>query len=331
MTSTTASTTADRRPGSPRRRSRRGSPSRSPWSAVLVMVSPFLVGLAVFTLYPVITTLYYSFTNFQLGSVRPTEFVGLRNYERLFTSSDTFWVGVRNTLWMVLIMVPLRTLYAMFAAWVVGSVRRGARVYRTLFFVPAIVPVVGASLAFIVMLSPTGPVNALLAKVGIEGPAWFGDPQWSKPSLVLMALWACGDTIVIFSAAMLDVPRELYEAADLDGVGRFQRYRHITLPFLSPVILFSVVTGMIYTFQYFTEAFVVSGSANVESSSNQLLGYPANSLLFYSTELYRQGFSYFKTGYASAMAWLLFLAIFAVTVVFIRASRRFVYYAGGGR
>src|SRR4051794_14331155 len=321
------STSVARRRAATRRR-RRGSPSRSPWGAVLVMTSPFLVGLAVFTLYPVVATLYYSFTNFQLGSLRPTVFVGLRNYERLFTESGTFWVGVRNTLWMVAIMVPLRTVWAMFAAWVIGSVKRGQRAYRTLFFVPAIVPVVGASLAFIVMLNPAGPVNGLLAKVGIQGPSWFGDPAWAKPSLVLMALWACGDVIVIFSAAMLDVPRELYEAADLDGAGRWQRYRHITLPFLSPVILFSVVTGMIYTFQYFTEAFVASGSASAVQDSSQLLGYPGQSLLFYTTDLYQQGFVYFKTGYASAMAWLLFLVIFGATVLMLRMSRSLVHDSG---
>ncbi|GAB3598511.1 sugar ABC transporter permease [Angustibacter peucedani] len=305
------------------------SPSHAPRWVTLTMVSPFVVGLLVFTVYPVLTTLYYSFTNFQLGSVRPVQMVGLRNYERLLTGSDTFWVGVRNTFWMVLVMVPLRTVWAMFAAWVISTVKRGARVYRTLFFVPSVVPVVGASLAFVVTLNPAGPVNALLGHLGIDGPAWFGDPSWAKPSLVLMALWACGDTIVIFSAAMLDVPRELYEAADLDGVGPWQRFRHVTLPFLSPVVLFSVVTGMIYTFQYFTEAFVASGSASAVQDSSQLLGYPGQSLLFYTTDLYQQGFVYFKTGYASAMAWLMFVVIFLATLGLLRLSRSLVH--DGGR
>jgi multiple sugar transport system permease protein len=310
---------------------RRRQPSKARWWVVLAFLSPFVAGLAVFVLYPVIATLYYSLTNFQAGSYRPVRFVGLNNYRTLFTRSDNFWISVRNTVWMVVVMVPLRTAWAMLTAWVITRVKRGRNVYRTLYFLPSMVPVVAGALSFIVLLNPVGPLNELLGAVGIDGPGWFSDPAWSKPSLVLMALWAGGNTMVIFSAAMLDVPRELYEAADLDGAGTLRKFRSITLPAISPVIYFSLLTGMIYTFQYFTEAFVVSGSANVESSSNQLLGYPANSLLFYSTELYQQGFSYFKTGYASAMAWLLFLAIFAVTVVFIRVSRRFVHYAGGGR
>ena len=178
------------------------------------------------------------------------------------------------------------------------------------------------------MLNPAGPVNTMLARIGITGPGWFTDPAWSKPSLLIMALWACGDVIVIFSAAMLDVPKELYEAADLDGVNSRQRFWHVTMPFLSPVIVFAIVTGMIYTFQYFTEAFVASGSASSIQSSSDLLGYPAQSLLFYSTDLYQQGFVYFKTGYASAMAWMLFVVIFVCTIGFLKMSRRWVYAAG---
>ncbi len=319
--------------GAPRRPApgRRRHPGRARWWVVLAFLSPFVIGLAVFVVYPLVATVYYSLTDFQAGSYRPVNFVGLRNYRDLFSRSDTFWVSVRNTLWMVVIMVPLRTLWAMFTAWVITRARRGRDLYRTLYFLPSMVPVVAAALSFIVLLNPVGPLNKLLSLVGVHGPGWFSDPSWSKPSLLMMALWASGNTMVIFSAAMLDVPRELYEAAELDGANVWQRFRNVTLPAISPVVYFSLLTGMIYAFQYFTEAFVASGSANAEASSNELLGYPANSLLFYSTELYQQGFSYFKTGYASAMAWLLFLVIFAATVVFIRASRRFVHYSGGGR
>jgi multiple sugar transport system permease protein len=329
-----ATTTAARGPtdvaAGPRavRRSRRRDPSKAPRWVTLAMVSPFVVGLGAFVVYPVFATLYYSLTNFQEGSYRPVKFVGLQNYTTLFTQSDTFWLAVRNTLWMVLIMVPLRTLWAMFAAWTISRLKSGVRLYRTLFFIPAIVPVVGAALAFIVMLNPAGPINAILAHIGITGPGWFSDPHWAKPSLLIMALWACGDTIVIFSAAMLDVPRDLYEAADLDGVNAWEKFRHVTLPFLSPVIVFAVVTGMIYTFQYFTEAFVASGSANAVQSSSDLIGYPGQSLLFYSTDLYQQGFVYFKTGYASAMAWILFVVILVATLGLLRLSRRWVYAAG---
>lgn len=313
-----------------RGRGRRRRPSQTRWWIVLIFLLPYIIGVSVFMLYPLISTLYYSVTNFQAGSYLPVKFIGLRNYGTLFTSSDTFWISVRNTLWMVIIMVPLRTGWAMFAAWAITRARRGAATYRTIFYLPSMVPVVAAALSFIVMLNPAGPVNAVLGWFGVQGPGWFSDPSWSKPSLLLMALWASGNVIVIFSAAMLDVPRELYEAADLDGANSWQRFRHITLPSISPVIFFSLLTGMIYAFQYFTEAFVASGSANANQASGELIGYPGRSLLFYSSDLYQQGFLYFKTGYASAMATLLFVVIFLVTLVFIRVSRRWVHESVGG-
>jgi multiple sugar transport system permease protein len=255
--------------------------------------------------------------------------VGLQNYRNLLTQSPDFWQSVRNTLWMVLIMVPLQTIWAIFVAWVLIRIKRGSLFYRTVYFLPAMIPIVATALAFIVMLNPVGPLNGLLAKIGINGPTWFADPNWSKPSLVLMALWTVGNVMILFLASMLDVPRELYEAASIDGAGALRKFRHITLPGISPVIFFSLLTGMIYTFQYFTEAFVASGSANpVTNSSSESFGYPQNSLLFYSSEIYRQGFIYFKTGYASAMAWMMFVVVFISTVVFIRASRRWVYYGG---
>ena len=308
---------AGRLAGRSARRRRRG-PAHTPWPVVALFVSPFVVGLLLFGLYPIGATVYYSFTDFRSGSYRPVHVVGWSNYVDLMTSSDAFWVSVRNTLWMVVVLVPLRTGFALFAAWVLARMRRGAAVYRTIFFVPSMVPVVASALSFIVMLNPGGPVNSLLAHVGVTGPGWFTDPGWAKPSLVLMAMWACGDTMVIFSAAMLDVPRDLLEAAELDGAGAGRRFWHVTLPALRPVLLFSTLTGVIYTFQYFTEAFVASGSANGLNSGNQSLGYPQQSLLFYTTDIYRQGFVYFKTGYASAEAVLLFLVIFAATLVFLR-------------
>jgi multiple sugar transport system permease protein len=317
--------------GVPRAARGRRSASRARWWVVVGFLSPFLIGLALFVVYPVLATLYYSFTNYQAGSYLQTRWVGLENYRSLFTQSQVFWVAVRNTLWMVIIMVPLQTLWAIFVAWVLIRVKRGAAIYRTIYFLPAMVPIVATALAFIVMLNPVGPLNGILGHLGITGPGWFSDATWAKPSLVLMALWTVGNTMILFLAGMLDVPKVLYEAADIDGASAWQKFRHITLPGISPVIFFSLLTGMIYTFQYFTEAFVASGSANPILSSNESIGYPQDSLLFYTTEIYRQGFQFFKTGYASAMAWLLFVVIFLCTIVFIRASRRWVYYAGAVR
>jgi len=311
------------------RRRRRGPGTR--WWVILAFMSPFVIGFSVFVAYPVVRTLLYSFTNFHAGSLRPVNWVGFQNYALIFTglNSQRFWTAVRNTLWLVLIMVPLQTVWALAVGWVVTKVKHGAKIYRTIFFLPAMMPVVACAVAFIVMLNPTGVVDHLLSLIGVSGPHWFGDPGWAKPSLVMMRLWMVGNTMVIFSASLLDVPQQQYEAAELDGANGFQKFIHVTIPSISPVIFFSVLTGVIYTFQYFTEAYVVSTTSNpVMGITTSLLGYPQDSLYFYTTGIYEQGFAYFKTGVASAMAWLLFLVIFAVTLVFIRAQRRLVYYSG---
>jgi len=313
-----------------RPRQRRRSVGKARWWQVLLYLSPFIIGLCVFTIYPLIAALYYSFTNFQTGSLRPVQFVGLQNYRNLFGGavSTLFWTSVRNTLWMVVVLVPCQTIWAMALATLINRFKRSQKVYRTLFYLPAMVPIVAAALGFLVMMGYDGPLSSIFKAVGLAMPHWFTDPSWSKPSLALLRMWMVGNTMVIFSAALLNVPRQLYEAAELDGAGAIRRFITVTLPGISPVIYFSVLTGVIYTFQYFSEAYVVSGAANQAMSTNQLLGYPQFSLYFYSTGIYQQGFSYFKTGVASAMAWLLFLVIFAVTIVFIRSSRRLIYYAG---
>jgi len=306
--------------------------SRTRWWVILAFMSPFVIGFTVFYLYPVLTALYYSFTNFQMGSKRAVTGVGFDNYLNLFVglNASRFWHAVRNTVWMVGIMVPAQTIWALVVAWVVTRIKHGAKIYRTIYYLPAMMPVVACALAFIVMLNPAGVINNLLMGVGIGAPPqWFGDPTWSKPSLVMMRLWMVGNTMVIFSASLLDVPQQLYEAANLDGANGWRKFWHITLPSISPVIFFSLLTGVIYTFQYFTEAFVVSGASNAQTNNTAtLLGYPQDSLYFYTVGIYQQGFSYFKTGVASAMAFLLFLVIFAITLVFIRVQRRLVYYSG---
>jgi multiple sugar transport system permease protein len=178
-------------------------------------------------------------------------------------------------------------------------------------------------------------VNTVLGKLGIQGPLWFDSPQWAKPSLTLLALWGIGNTMIIFLAAVLDVPRHLYESAELDGAGAFARLRFVTLPTISPVILFAVVIGVIEGLQYFTQAYVAAnvagGSASYSAEGASELGYPEDSTLFYPILLYQQGFRYFNMGYASAMAMMLLAVAFAVTFVIVRHSRRFVHYQAPGR
>ena len=191
-------------------------------------------------------------------------------------------------------------------------------------FFPTMVPTVAAALGFLFLLDPSGPINTILHLLHLPQPLWFESAQWSKPSLVGLGLWGVGDTMIIFLAALLDVPKQLYEAADIEGAGWWQKFRNITLPMISPVIFFSVIIGVIEGFQYFTEAFVVSGG-------DLSLGAPQGSLLFYTTWLYQQGFQYTNMGYASALAWLLFVVVMVCTVILIKTSNRWVFYQGGFR
>jgi multiple sugar transport system permease protein len=244
---------------------------------------------------------------------------------------------VRNTVWMILVAVPLQVLFAFGIAMALARVRSGAGVFRTIFYLPALAPPVAATLGFVYILNPaTGPINTVLGHLGIQGPLWFNDPAWSKPSLVLLSMWGIGTFMIIFLAGILDVPRHLYESADLDGASPFQKLRWVTLPSISPVILFSVVLGVIYGLQYFTQAWVAASIAGGNASqagaiSSLELGYPEGSTLFYPVLLYYHGFKYFNMGYASAHAVLLLGVSFAVTLVIIRNSRRWVHYGGAIR
>src|SRR5207245_6476497 len=221
-------------------------------------------------------------------------------YKYLFSQDPQVWTAIKNTLWVIAIMVPLQVLFAFGVAMLVARARSGAGVFRTIFYLPALAPPVAATLAFVFILNPgTGPVNVILKHLGIDGPLWFQSPSWSKPSLVLLGLWGVGNIMIIFLAAILDVPRHLYESAELDGAGPFQRLRWVTLPTISPVILFSVVIGVIQGLQYFTQAYVAANVASGQASQagDQTVnnyGYPEGSTLFYPVLLYQQGFRYFN-------------------------------------
>ena len=294
-------------------------------------MSPWLVGFTVFFGYPLVMSAYLSFHHYDLLS--PPRWVGLANYRYLFTVDPQVWTAVKNTLWMIAVAVPLQVVFAFGIALMLARARRGVGVFRTIFYLPALAPPVAATLGFVYILNPaTGPVNSILGHLGIQGPLWFQDPSWSKPSLVALGLWGVGNTMVIFLAAVLDVPRQLYESAELDGAGPWQRLRWVTLPSVSPVILFAVVLGVIQGLQYFTQAYVAAGVAAGQASQAAdvtavNLGYPLDSTLFYPVLLYQHGFSDFQMGYASAMAMLLFVVSFAVTLVIVVNSRRWVYSA----
>ena len=278
---------------------------------------------------------YLSFTSYDL--LTPPRWVGLANFRYMFSQDTEIWPAISNTLWIIAVGVPLQVLFAFGIAVMLTRARRGVGFFRTVFYLPALVPPVAATLGFVYVLNPaTGPVNIILQQFGIEGPLWFNDPGWSKPSLVLLGLWGIGNTMVIFLAAVLDVPQHLYESAELDGAGPFQRLRWVTLPSISPVILFAAVLGVFQGLQYFTQAYVAAsvaaGDASQAGGSSTLeLGYPLGSTLFYPILLYYHGFRFFNMGYASAMAMLLLGVAFVFTALFIRQSRRWVHYQGAVR
>jgi len=286
---------------------------------VLLFMSPWIIGFVTFYLYPMLASLYFSFTHYDILST--PQWVGFSNYRFMFTSDPNFWLSMRNTVWIIAVSVPLSVVFAIGTAAVLTRTKRGVGIYRTIFFLPTMVPAVAAALGFLFLLNPAGPVDHLLSVIHAPRVLWFQDPRYSKPGLVLLGLWGIGNTMIIFLAALLDVPRQLYEAADIEGANAWQRFRHVTLPMISPVIFFALVTGVIYGFQYFTEAYVASGGG-------ASLGSPQGSLLFYPIYLYEQGFQSFHMGYASALAWVLFLIIMLCTLILIRSSRRWGQYQG---
>jgi len=317
-----------------RRRARRKAAWRRRGLVALFM-SPWLVGFTVFFLYPLVMSAYLSFNHYDL--LAPPRWVGWANYHYLFRQDPQVWTAIKNTLWLIVVLVPLQIAFAFGLAVMLTRARMGAGVFRTVFYLPALAPPVAATLAFVYILNPvTGPVNVLLGHLGIQGPLWFQDPHWSKPSLVGLGLWGVGTIMIIFLAAVLDVPRQLYESAELDGANTFQRMRWVTLPTISPVILFAVVLGVIQGLQYFTQAYVAAGVAAGQASQAAdvtavNLGYPQDSTLFYPVLLYEHGFTDFQMGYASAMAMLLLAVSFAVTLVIILNSKRWVHVAGPAR
>ena len=280
----------------------------------LLFVSPWVIGYCAFYLYPFLATFYYSFTSFT--GIGDPVVTGLANYRGLLHDS-LFHTAVFNTLYYTIIEVPFSTAAALGLALLLNMNVRGQAVYRTLFYIPSIVPVVASSLIFVWIFQPSfGIVNSLLSDVHVTGPAWFFSITWSKPTFILLGLWGLGQPMVIYLAALQGVPREMYEVAALEGAGPWQRLRHVTIPMISPVILFNVILSLVLSVQYFTQAQVIESPP----------GSPGNSTLFYITYYYQQAFQYLHLGYASAMAFLLFIGVLLITVVLLRTSSRWVYY-----
>jgi multiple sugar transport system permease protein len=282
----------------------------------LAFISPWIVGFLAFTVYPVAASVYYSFCDYDVLT-KPI-WVGTLNYRDMLTDR-VFWQSLGNTFYFAAFALPLGLIISLLAAVLLNQSVRGRPVFRAIFFLPSLIPVVAASMVWLWILNGSfGLLNQALEWLHIRGPQWVADPKWTKPSLILMSLWACGNTVVIYLAALQDVPRSLYESAEIDGASAWVKFRHITIPMISPVIYFNLIMGIIGSLQVFAQAYVFFSGG----------GGPNRSALFYAVYLFQNAFEYRQMGYACAMAWVLFLIILALTWAATRSTRKLIFYAG---
>jgi multiple sugar transport system permease protein len=282
-----------------------------------IFVMPWIIGFFAFTAGPLVFSFMASFTNYNITS--QMDFIGANNYQGL-VGDGLFWTSLWNTLYFVAFSVPLTTIGAIFLSALLNQDIPGIRFFRTLYYLPAVLSGVGVYMLWMQLLDPgTGMVNLVLSWVGIDGPNWLFDPDWTKPSLIFMKLWSVGGSMLLYLASMQGVSKSLYEAAEIDGASTWRKFFHITIPMITPVIFFDVVTSLIGGFQIFQEAYVMSSNGE---------GGPANSLLFYNLYMWRQAFENFNMGYAMAMSWILFVIVFILTIINLKLAPRWVHYEG---
>jgi multiple sugar transport system permease protein len=292
-----------------------GSLARREALTFYLLISPWLLGLLLFVLGPMVASLVISFTQWDLLSA--AKFVGLDNYQKLFSRDPLFWQSLKVTVLYTVAYVPLELAGGLVLALLMNQPLRGIGLFRTIYYLPSVLPGVAFVVLWMWILHPdVGLINTLLSYVGIDGPRWLADPDWALPALLMMSLWGLGRSMVIYLASLQGIPQQLYEAASIDGAGRWQSFWRITLPMLTPTIFFNLVLSIISTFQTFTSAFVATN------------GGPLDSTLFYVLYIFRQAFEYFNMGYASALAWVLFVIILVLTLLVVRTSDRWVYYEG---
>jgi len=281
----------------------------------LVFLSPWLIGFFAFTLVPIALSLYYSFCDYSL--LQPPLFKGLNNY-RLLAQDPVFWKVVLNTAIYALMALPLGMIVALGVAMLLNLKIRGLSIYRTIIFLPSLVPAVASAMLWLWLFNTKlGLINTALRGVGVANPpGWLTDVHWAMPALVLMSVWGIGNTVIIYLAGLQDVPRELYEAANIDGATTLRKIWHVTLPLISPVIFFNLIMGIIGTLQVFAVPYIMTS------------GGPARSTYFYTMYLYDNAFNYLKMGYASAMAWIQLLIVLALTALAAWSGKRWVHYQG---
>lgn len=300
---------------------------RETWVAY-AFVLPWLFGFCVLTAGPMIASLYLSFTDYgveQVAGFAPTQYVGTANYHELLQDPKVR-TSLANTFTYTVLMVPAKMLVALGLALILSQLARGAGFFRTVFYLPDITPPVAVGILVLVLFNgSSGIVNRALGLVGIQGPFWTTDPSWIKPSLAIMSIWAVGGTMVIYLAALKAVPQHLYDAAAMDGAGSWRRFKDITLPMISPALLFTFVVLTIAGLQTFTEVYTAFFGAGTTGADEP------DAALMNVVYLFRQAFGFFHMGFASAMAWLLFVIIMIVTALQFAVSRRLVFYQGTQR
>jgi multiple sugar transport system permease protein len=306
-------TIAVRRPAASRLR-------RQETRAGLIFILPWLIALLVFTAYPTIATFYLSFTEYNI--VQPPSWIGLDNYQTIFSEDPAFWTAVRNSAIYALVSVPLKLVIAFGLALLLNLGVRGIGVYRTIFYLPTLVPPIAATIIFILLFSPGGgPINTIIGWFGLRAPDWLNDPHWALPALIVLGIWPLGVETLAFLAGLKEIPQDLLDAAAVDGAEGWQRLRHVIIPLISPVILFNLVIGVIYSFQVFTQALVIGGTN----------GEPLESTLMFLVLIYRDAFRYFSMGYAAALSVILFATVLLLTLLIFRSARSWVHYEGGQR
>jgi len=286
------------------------------WGYILLL--PWLLGLIIFTLGPIIASFYLSFTKYEV--ISPPVWIGLENYQKAFFGDDLFWPSLWRTFEYSIAIVPLGLLGSLFLAMLLNRGMKGTNIFRTVFFLPSLTPVVALALLWAWLFHPSvGPINLGLSYVGIHGPGWLTDKNWALTALIIISLWASlgGNAMLIFLAGLQGVPDSLMDAAEIDGAGRWAKFRNIILPMISPTMLFNLILGVIGALKVFTLSFVATQ------------GGPSYATWFFALHIYQQAFSYFRMGYGSALAWIFVVMLLVLTYIQLTLSRRWVYYAGG--
>lgn len=285
------------------------------WGYIFLL--PWVLGLVIFILGPILASAYFSLTQYSI--VKPPIFVGADNFVKAFTGDRLFWSSLGRTFVYAVAVVPLGLIGSLLLAILLNRGLRGSNIFRTLFFMPSLTPAVALALLWTWLFHPSvGPINVALDWINIEGPGWLADKDWALTALVIISLWAVigGNQMLIFLAGLQGVPKEYYEAAEIDGAGAWAQFWSVTLPLITPTLFFNLVLGIIGALKVFTLAFVAT------------LGGPSYATWFYALHIYRQAFEYFRMGYGSALAWIFVIILLIFTLIQLRLSNRWVYYAG---